>query len=239
MERRSVISTDGERLSFSVSGSGRPVILLHGFTMWSEMWQTNGVVDYLSDSARLIAPDMRGHGYSSKPHDPARYGITLVNDIVAILDHEGIDNADLVGFSAGAELALKFATTYPARVSSLFIIGSGWTGMEDIQMYREFAEWARETGNAMTLDPDYDAMDAFVEGMTEVIGLPRAALENVSVQCAGIAGGDDPHLPHLERLVGVIPGFSLDVLPDLPHETSWRDGSIPKRIETFLRLRQG
>ena len=239
MKRKTIISNDGEELSYSIIGDGQPAILLHGFTMWSEMWSLNGVVDSLSKKAKLIIPDMRGHGYSSKTHDPKRYGMNLIDDLVAILDQEGAPQADVVGFSAGAELGLKLATTFPSRVASLLLIGSGWTKLDDVPLYQELALWARESGNAMTRDPDYDAMDAFVHGIPEVIDLPKAALEQIAVCCAGIVGGEDPHRPHLESLVGVIPGFSLEVLPGLPHETSWRDASIPQRVENFLTLRHG
>jgi pimeloyl-ACP methyl ester carboxylesterase len=239
MERKSIISSDGEQLSYSTTGSGRPVILLHGITMWSDMWWSNGAVDSLSSSSRLIIPDMRGHGGSCRPHNPAQYGMNLVNDLTGILDHERVATVEVVGFSSGAELGLKLATTQPARVASLIIIGSGWTQLGDMPYYREFARWARETGKAMTPDPDYDALDAFVEGMPEVIGLPRAVLERMAIRCAGIVGGDDPHRPHLESLLSVIPEFSLEVLPGLPHETSWRDPSIPVQIKNFLMDGEG
>ena len=136
MERRTIKSLDGEELSYSTTGRGRSVILLHGFTMSSEMWSSNGVVDILSASARLIIPDMRGHGGSCRPHDPARYGMNLVNDLAVILDHEGAAQTDVVGFSTGAELGLKFAATQAARVTSLLIIGSGWTQLEDMPVGR-------------------------------------------------------------------------------------------------------
>lgn len=234
MERRTIRSSDGEELSYSTTDGRRPVILLHGFTMSSEMWSSNGVVDILSPGARLIIPDMRGHGGSSRPHDPVRYGMNLVNDLALILDHERAAQADVVGFSAGAELGLRFAATHPARVTSLLIIGSGWTQLEDMPIYREHATWAREAGKAMTSDPDYDALDAFVEGVPEVIGLSKEELEGIAVRCAGVVGGEDPERKNLESLVGVIPGFTLEVLPGVPHETSWRDPSIPAHVQNFL-----
>ena len=165
--------------------------------------------------------------------------MNLVNDLAVILDHEGAAQTDVVGFSTGAELGLKFAATQAARVTSLLIIGSGWTQLEDMPLYREFANWARETGKAMTPDPDYDALDAFVDGMPEVIGLSREELERITVRCAGVVGGEDPEGKNLERLVGVIPGFTLEVLPNVPHEISWREPSIPVRIQNFLMDGQG
>lgn len=239
MERKSIISSDGEKLSYSTTGGGRPVILLHGFTMSSEMWSSNGVVDILSPSARMIIPDIRGHGRSCRPHDSVRYGLNLVNDLALILDHERAAQADVVGFSAGAELGLRFATTHAARLTSLLIIGSGWTQLEDMPIYREHSNWARETGKAMTPDPDYDALDAFVEGVPDVIGLSKEELEGIAVRCAGVVGGEDSERKNLESLVGVIPDFTLKMLPGEPHETTWRNPPIPGRIKNFLLDSQG
>ncbi|MEW9922099.1 alpha/beta fold hydrolase [Marimonas sp. MJW-29] len=225
---------DGEELVYNVTGTGRPVLLIHGVSMWSDMWTQNGVAGKLGDWAKVIAPDLRGHGHSSRPHNPSSYGLKLVEDQLQVLDAEAAETVDVIGFSLGAEIALKLATIAPSRVSSLFLIGTGWTRDDGMDRYREFAEWARENGAGMTPNPDYDAFDALVDGMPEIICLAQEKLEKIGVRCAGVVGGNDPHLPDLEALVGVIPGFVLDKLVEVPHETSWRHLSIPERIQTFL-----
>lgn len=227
-------TTDGEEVSYRVVGTGRPVLLLHGVSMWSEMWTENGVVPRISVKAKVIVPDLRGHGNSSRPHHPSSYGLKLVEDQLGVLDAEGVEACDVIGFSLGAEIALKLAIQNPSRVSSLFLIGSGWTRDAGMGRYREFAKWARENEKGMTPNPDYDALDALVEEMPEVICLTRDELEDIDVPCAGMVGTDDPHLPDLEALVGVIPEFMLEKLEGVPHETSWRNASIPARIQAFL-----
>jgi len=227
-------TNDGEQLSYTVSGAGRAVLLIHGFTMWSDMWIANGVVEELYVDVKIIAPDLRGHGMSSRPCDPSGYGRKLVNDLVTILEAEEITKVDVVGFSLGAELALKLVTSEPLCVSSVFLIGSGWSRDDGMDVYREFASWARETGSGMTPNPDYDALDALVAGMPDIIDISKAELERIEVPCAGLVGSDDPERPNLEVLTGVVPGFTLTVLQGVPHETSWRDPSVPMRIRSFL-----
>lgn len=227
-------TNDGVELAYDVTGTGRPVLLIHGISMWSDIWSQNGVARKLGDEAKVIASDLRGHGRSSRPHHPSSYGLKLVEDQLQILDAEAAETCDIISFSLGADIALKMATIAPSRVSSLFLIGTGWTRDDGMERYREFAEWAREKGAGMTPDPDYDAFDALVEGMPEIIHLPRSELEGIDVPCAGLVGEDDPHLPDLEALAGVIAGFELETLQGVPHETSWRHVSIPERIQRFL-----
>jgi pimeloyl-ACP methyl ester carboxylesterase len=88
----------------------------------------------------------------------------------------------------------------------------------------------------MTPEPDYDALDALVEAMPSVIDVTRDEVERLSIPSAGIVGSDDPELPNLEKLVVVLPGFELEILPGQPHETSWRDPSIPIRIRDFVKM---
>ena len=234
METKLLTTTDGNHLSYFVEGNGRPVLLVHGFTMWSDIWKANGVVHELFGDSRIIAPDLRGHGSSDRPHDPSEYGLKLVSDLVEILEAEAISAIDIVGFSLGAELALKLVTTLPSCISSVFLIGSGWTRQEGIAHYREFATWARQTGSGMTPNPDYDALDALAEGMGKVINVSNEELERINVPCGGLVGGDDPERKNLESLVGIVPGFSVEVIPDVPHETSWRNDIVPERVRSFL-----
>jgi pimeloyl-ACP methyl ester carboxylesterase len=234
MRTKIIRQNDGQVLSYSVYGKGPAVLLIHGFTMWSEMWHKNGVIEAISANCKVIVPDLLGHGKSSKPHDPALYGKALVDDLISVLENESENTAHVVGFSTGAELSLKLATSEPARVSSLLLIGSGWSGQDVMPLYDEYAIWAREADDLMTPNPDYDALDALVAAMPGIIDITRDEIELLNIQSAGIVGSQDPQLPNLERLVGVLRGFELAVLPGVPHETSWRDPSLPSRIEDFL-----
>ena len=234
MQTRQLIAPDGTLLTYWRLGHGPTVLLLHGFTMWSQMWWENGVVSALGPRARLLVPDLRGHGASGRPVGAESYGQAMLDDLMALLDAEYVDEAHIVGFSLGAELGLTLATRWPGRVASVLLIGSGWTPASGQAAYVDVAREIRDRGEAITPDPDFDAFEALAAATGAHVGLPKSAIAAVRRPVGGIVGADDPERPNLERLVGVLPGFSLDVLPGADHMTSWNDPSIPARVSRFL-----
>jgi len=98
---------------------GRPLVLVHGLLLSSRMFERLAA---LLDHRRLLLVDLRGHGSSSKPTDPALYTWrALADDVVAVLDAAGIDRAVIGGTSLGADTALATAAHHPERVSGLFV----------------------------------------------------------------------------------------------------------------------
>ena len=119
-------NANGVRLRYTDQGAGEPIVLVHGFSNQLELWTTTGVVQDLARDHRVIAFDLRGHGRSDKPHDPARYGREMTLDIVRLLDHLGIDRAHIVGYSLGAHLTSQLLTLHPERfLSATLVAGAG------------------------------------------------------------------------------------------------------------------
>src|SRR5664279_4498144 len=82
------INRDGVSLYYEVHGIGPPLLLTHGYSSTSQMWQ--GQIEALSKHHKLVLWDMRGHGRSDYPSDPAAYSEALtVADIAALLDEVG------------------------------------------------------------------------------------------------------------------------------------------------------
>jgi len=104
------IASDGIELAFHEVGEGRPAILLHGLFSDAEMnWIKFGHAERIaSEGFRVIMPDLRAHGQSGKPHDPACYpeGI-LARDVRELVAHLGLDDFDLGGFSLGARTTIE------------------------------------------------------------------------------------------------------------------------------------
>jgi pimeloyl-ACP methyl ester carboxylesterase len=121
--------SDGVQIRYTVQGAGEPVVLVHGFTASVETnWGGPGIIDALvSDGYQVIAMDTRGHGKSGKPHDPAAYGLNMVEDVIRLMDHVGILKAHLAGYSMGGIIALQAVTAYPDRFYSVVLGGAGWT----------------------------------------------------------------------------------------------------------------
>jgi pimeloyl-ACP methyl ester carboxylesterase len=124
-----VRSFDGTRIAYAVQGAGPAVLLLHGFAADHVLnWARPGVIDALTAAGRrVIATDARGHGASDKPHDPDRYaGDAMVRDAHAVLDHLGVEEVDVVGYSMGSLVAARLVPDEP-RTRALVLGGVGAT----------------------------------------------------------------------------------------------------------------
>jgi pimeloyl-ACP methyl ester carboxylesterase len=109
-------------------GANGTAFLVHGFaTSRAENWRRLGWYGAFERKGyRVVALDLRGHGESDKPHDPAAYGgDALVGDIVGLMDHLELGRVDLLGYSMGARLSLQTALTHPGRVANLIVGGIG------------------------------------------------------------------------------------------------------------------
>src|ERR1700750_3249307 len=101
------IDRDGVKIHYEVHGDGPPLILTHGYSSTSAMWQ--GQVAALSKHHRLILWDMRGHGQSDYPDDPKAYSEALtVGDMAALLDKADAETAIVGGLSLGGYMSLAF-----------------------------------------------------------------------------------------------------------------------------------
>ena len=117
---------DGVRLHYQESGTGTPLVLLHGFTSSTYSWKD--VFEPLSKRFRVIAVDLKGFGFSGKPDGDysRRAQATLVTHL---LDYLKIEKAWLCGNSMGGEISLNIALAYPQRVAGLILIDSGGVAM--------------------------------------------------------------------------------------------------------------
>jgi pimeloyl-ACP methyl ester carboxylesterase len=118
-------------------GTGPPLVLLHGFSLSSDVWQVMGYeAPLLAAGWRLILVDIRGHGRSGKPHDPAAYqGGIEAADIAAVLDRFQCPRASVLGYSRGGRMALDFAVACPDRIERL-VVGGGHGEAQDMGLFR-------------------------------------------------------------------------------------------------------
>jgi len=115
------------------TGSGHPVLLLHGVGCCSDDW--TGPITHFRDRFRAIRPDARGHGRSSSPAGHWQLA-DFIGDLVQILDRLGIEKTHVAGFSMGGLLAQGLALRHADRVEKLAIIAatSGRTREEQAQV---------------------------------------------------------------------------------------------------------
>ncbi len=121
---------DGLDLAFFDEGdpSGEPILLVHGFASSAIVnWVNPGWLKTLADAGyRVIALDNRGHGKSSRPHDPEAYRPQIMaGDVLALADHLGLGRFHLMGYSMGARISAFLTLAYPARPATLILGGLG------------------------------------------------------------------------------------------------------------------
>lgn len=115
------VTSKGISLYYEVSGNGSPIVLTHSFLCDGSMFSP--LVAALEHSHRVINIDMRGHGRSEASETPFTI-YDLVDDVLAVLDAEGVDSAVWMGHSIGGFISLRAALTRPDRVRALVLMNS-------------------------------------------------------------------------------------------------------------------
>ena len=123
-----VTGSGGIDIACETMGEGPPVLLIHGFGASRGItWRNTGWFDVLIKAGhQVIALDCRGHGESGKPHAPEDYddGI-MASDALAVLASLGIESADVMGYSMGAQLAIRLMHDRPTAVRRCVLAGIG------------------------------------------------------------------------------------------------------------------
>jgi 3-oxoadipate enol-lactonase len=135
------------KLFYREVGSGEPIIFIHGYPLDHSIWLP--LVPGLENHARLILPDLRGHGQSPAPAGVYSMDL-LAADILALMDDLGFPRAVLAGHSVGGYIALHFARNYPERLAGLALVASHCFAdpPERKQIRLETAEKVEKTGKA-------------------------------------------------------------------------------------------
>ena len=123
-QSRTFESFDGTTISYLDLGEGPVVLLLHGFTANADLnWVRPGVAQKIADAGyRVIAPDLRGHGASPVPDDPANWPRdAIARDQVALMKHLQAEPFAVVGYSMGAISALRYQLL--SRASGRLVLG--------------------------------------------------------------------------------------------------------------------
>jgi 3-oxoadipate enol-lactonase len=117
-----MIPVDGGAIFYEIAGSGDPMVLIHDGLLHREVY--DGQFPVFAEEFRVVRYDRRGYGRSPKP--TGEY--SNEDDLLAVMDHCGLEKAVLVGMSMGGGLAIDFALAHPDRVSALVSVGGVVSG---------------------------------------------------------------------------------------------------------------
>ena len=158
--------SDDAEIAYLDAGDGAPIVLVHGFASTKETnWVAPGWVDTLTRAGRrAIALDNRGHGASTKLYDPARYHSAIMGeDVRALMDHLGLERADVMGYSMGARIAAYLALAHPGRVDHLVFGGLGIKLVEGVGLPETIAAALEAPSISEVRDPQGFAFRAFAQ----------------------------------------------------------------------------
>jgi pimeloyl-ACP methyl ester carboxylesterase len=241
-------SVNGQQLYYETRGAGRPLVLLHGGLMTIEL-NFGRLLEPLAASRQVIAVELQGHGHTADTTRPMTIK-ALADDVVALLDHLGIAEADLFGFSLGGLVAYAVALGAPARVGKLIVAsadpqrppGRESAPISDDRMptAAEF-QAMRDAYDAVAPDPSH-----FDESMAKtsaaVHEFPGWTDELRSLQAPTLLiFGDHDFSPlgDVAATFEVLPNAQLAVLPGTTHVgVTRRPGEVLALITAFLEPTQ-
>lgn len=199
-------------------GAGEPILLIHGFASNHAVnWVNTLWVKTLTRAGyRVIAFDNRGHGQSEKLHDPEAYNsYTMADDGRRLLDHLGIERADVMGYSMGARITAHMALTAPERMRSVILGGLGIHLVEGVGLPLGIADAMEAPSLDGLTDPmqrmfrafadqnksDLKALAACIRGSRQVLTKEQVASITlpalVAVGTADSVAGSGPELARL------------------------------------------
>lgn len=124
-----IVDVNGVSLHVEDHGTGTPVLLMHGWPDSADLWRHQ--IPFLTEHGfRVIAPDLRGFGRSSRPGAVADYALsTVIGDMTGLLDALELESAHVVGHDWGAVVAWLTAMRHPDRIMKLVVLSVGHPGV--------------------------------------------------------------------------------------------------------------
>jgi pimeloyl-ACP methyl ester carboxylesterase len=240
-------------IAYLDEGAGDPIILIHGFASSKNVnWvYPTWVSELRKNGRRVIALDNRGHGESAKLYDPAQYSIpTMAGDVLALMDHLGIPQADIMGYSMGGRMTAWLGLNEPQRLRSAILGGIGIGGLiegtgpgesvaealeapslDDVtnpvgRTFRAFADQTRS---------DRKALAACLRGTRDLMRKEEAARIEVPVLIA--VGTADDVAGSAHALGDIIPGSDVLDIPGRDHMRAVGDKVYKTGVIDFLSRR--
>ena len=237
---------DGVSLAWREMGEGRPLVLIHGyFSNAFVNWIRYGHARLIADAGfRVIMPDLRGHGESDKPHDPACYKPdVLADDAFDLVGHLGLTDYDLAGYSLGGRTAVRMLAN-GATPRRAVLSGMGLDGILNTQgrggyfrhvlanlgsFERGSSEWMTEAF-LKTTGGDPEALLLILDTFVDT---SREELAAIDLPVLVVTGEEDDDNGSGEALAEAIPGARFQSVPG-NHISAVIKPALGRAISDFL-----
>jgi pimeloyl-ACP methyl ester carboxylesterase len=220
-------SFDGTTLALHRMGKGRPVVLLHGLFSNADMnWIRFGHAQRIVDQGyEVLMLDFRVHGQSEAPHGAENYPAgVLVKDVVALVEHLGLTDYDLAGFSLGARTAIHGVATGKLAPQRLILGGMGVDGLREWDKRAAFFIRVIDEFDAIPKgDPAYFSMQFLKSQKVDrtaarlLLGsmenLDLAELANIACPALVVCGDEDSDNGSAQELAGMLPDATYAEVP--------------------------
>ena len=239
-------ASDGVELAWHEVGEGRPVVLLHGLFSDAQVnWIKFGHAAKLAAAGRrVIMPDLRAHGQSGRPHDPANYphGV-LGRDLAELIAHLRLDDYDLGGFSLGARTVVQ-GVGEGLRPARAVLAGMGLEGLTGWQARKHFfGDAIARFDSASRGDQHWMAIQFMktmkVDRVAAALLLPTFTdaqpewLGAFSMETLVLCGSEDQDNGSAPNLVAALPRATLASVPGT-HMSSVTKGEFGDALVAFL-----
>lgn len=221
-------------LYYQEKGNEEPLILLHGNGEDSSYFKNQ--IDYFSDRYRVIAVDTRGHGKS--PRGTAPFTIEQFSyDLYDFMESLGIASAVILGFSDGANIAMKFAVKYPDKVKALILNG----GNLNPKGVKRTTQIPIEIGYKIakkfaSKSPDAKKNAEMLGLMVNEPNIERSELANITAPTLVICGKRDMiKESHTKEIAENIPNAELSIINGNHFIANKKYAAFNKEVERFLR----
>jgi len=245
-------SSDGVEIAYAIEGRGAPILLIHGFASNMQInWGGPGWIRLLAENGfRVIALDNRGHGASEKLYDPEAYtGPTMAEDARRLLDHLGIEQADVLGYSMGARIAAFLGLRHPERVRSAIFAGLGANMVYGVGDPKPIAAALLAEDASLVADPNARAFRIFADvtksdrrALAACIMASRDRIPGHEIATFGrpvlvAVGTEDTVAGPAKPLVDAIPGAEALDIPGRDHMKAVGDRVFKNGVLSFLERR--
>jgi len=236
-------------IAYEVTGEGPPVLLIHGFASNARVnWIDTGWVKALTGAGyQTITFDNRGHGESGKLYDPEAYPAPeMAEDARRLLDHLGLSQVRVMGYSMGARIAAFLTLNHPERVSAAVFSGLADNMIRGVGGAEPIAQALEAASIDSIEDPSAKVFRVFAEqtkGDLKALAacmrsgrqkITAAELGRIAVPALVVAGDMDDIAGKVEPLVAAIPGARGVTLARRNHMNAVGDRQHKEEVINFL-----